>query len=139
MKRIVDSGLPTLAVGLRSLSAPEAQVIRERSLPVIWGHQLDRAAELFPPLLARLPEKIYLTFDIDFFDPALVPATGTPEPGGGHWYPTLALLRTLFRTKRVVAMDLVELAPLGHQPASDFLAAKLIYKCLGYLAESVAE
>jgi len=135
MKRIVDAGIPTLAVGIRSLSSPEAQLIRERNLPVIWGHQLDRAAELFPKMLAGLPEKIYLTFDIDFFDPSLVPATGTPEPGGGLWYPTLALLRLLFQTKTVVAMDVVELAPLGGQPASDFLTSKLIYKCLGYLQE----
>jgi agmatinase len=136
MKRIVDAGIPTLAVGIRSLSSPEAQLIRERNFPVIWGHQLDRAAELFPKMLAGLPEKVYLTFDIDYFDPSLVPATGTPEPGGGLWYPTLALLRELFRTKTVVAMDVVELAPLGGQPASDFLASKLIYKCLGYLQEN---
>lgn len=136
MKRIVDAGIPTASVGIRSLSSPEAQLIREKSLPVIWGHQLDRAAELFPELIAGLPEKIYLTFDIDYFDPSLVPATGTPEPGGGLWYPTLALLRELFRTKTVVAMDVVELAPIGGQPASDFLTSKLIYKCLGYLQES---
>jgi len=135
MKRIVDAGIPALAVGIRSLSAPEARLIRERSLPVIWGHQLDRAEELFPKMLAALPEKVYLTFDIDYFDPALVPATGTPEPGGGHWYPTLRLLRHLFQTKIVVAMDLIELAPVGGHPASDFLAAKLVYKCLGYLWE----
>lgn len=135
MKRIVDDGIPTLAVGIRSLSAPEARLIRERNLPVIWGHQLDRAEELFPAMLSNLPEKVYLTFDIDYFDPALVPATGTPEPGGGHWYPTLRLLRYLFQTKTVVAMDLIELAPIGGHPASDFLAAKLIYKCLGYLWE----
>src|SRR6185369_13722517 len=49
MKRVVDAGIPTLAVGIRSLSAPEAEVVRSKSLPVIWGHQLDRAAELFPP------------------------------------------------------------------------------------------
>ncbi|MDP9122103.1 MAG: agmatinase [Acidobacteriota bacterium] len=136
MKRIVDAGFPSLAVGIRSLSSPEAEEVRARRLPVLWGHQLDHAAEIFPRMLEALPEKIYLTFDIDYFDPALVPATGTPEPGGGHWYPTFALLRTLFAGKRVVAMDLVELAPLGGQPASDFLAAKLIYKCLGYLQES---
>jgi len=135
MKRVVDAGIPSLAVGIRSLSAPEARLVRERCLPVIWGHQLDQAEELFPAMLAALPEKIYLTFDIDYFDPSLVPATGTPEPGGGLWYPTLALLRHLFQTKTVVSMDLIELAPLGHQPASDFLAAKLIYKCLGYLQE----
>jgi agmatinase len=135
MKRIVDAGIPTLAVGIRSLSSPEAAVIRDKALPVIWAHQLERAAELFPKRLHELPEKIYLTFDIDYFDPSLVPATGTPEPGGGLWYPTLYLLRHLFQTKTVVAMDLIELAPLGQQPASDFLAAKLIYKCLGYLQE----
>lgn len=135
MKRIVDAGAPVLAVGIRSLSGPEAEVIRERRLPVLWGHQLDRAEELFAPMLAALPERIYLTFDVDYFDPSLVPATGTPEPGGGLWYPTLRLLRHLFRSKTVVAMDVVELAPIGGQPASDFLTAKLIYKCLGYLRE----
>lgn len=139
MKRIVDEGIPTLAIGIRSLSAPEARLVRERSLPVIWGHQLDRAEELFPTMLSGLPEKIYLTFDIDYFDPSLVPATGTPEPGGGLWYPTLRLLRHLFQAKTVVAMDLVELAPVGGHPASDFMAAKLIYKCLGYLWEREAK
>lgn len=136
MRRIVDDAFPTLAVGLRSLSAPEARLIRDRELPVIWGHEMgtdsgaaeDRLAEL----LETLPKTIYLTFDIDYFDPALVPATGTPEPGGGTWYPTLRMLRRLFETKDVVAMDLVELAPRADSPASDFLAAKLIYKCLGY-------
>jgi agmatinase len=135
MKRVVDAGIPSLAVGIRSLSAPEAALIREKSLPVIWGHQLDRAGELFPEMLKALPEKIYLTFDIDYFDPAIVPATGTPEPGGGLWWPTLKLLRHLFQMKTVVSMDLIELAPIGGQPASDFLSAKTIYKCLGYLWE----
>lgn len=135
MRRVLELGVPTLAVGIRSLSTPEARLVAERGLPVIWGHEMARAAEHFAPLLARLPERIYLTFDVDYFDPSLVPATGTPEPGGGAWYPTLALLRELFRTKTVVAMDVVELAPLAEQPVSDFVAAKLIYKCLGYLQE----
>lgn len=133
MKRIVDDGIPSLAVGIRSLSTPESVLIREKKLPVIWGHDLDRAEELFPKLLADLPHKVYLTFDIDYFDPSLIPATGTPEPGGGLWYPTMRLLRRLFREKQVVAMDVVELAPVGNLPASDFLTSKLIYKCLGYL------
>jgi agmatinase len=133
MKRIVDSGIPTLAVGLRSLSTPEAQVVKDKKLRVIWGRDLEGAEERFAALLKELPETIYLTFDIDYFDPALVPATGTPEPGGGWWLPTLRLLKILFATKRVVAMDIVELAPLGGQPASDFLTAKLAYKCLSYL------
>lgn len=137
LRRIVEEGLPTLGVGIRSLSRPEAELIRDRELPVLWGEELaepDLPAR-FRERIDALPERVYLTFDLDFFDPALVPATGTPEPGGGAWYPTLALLRSLFRYKQVVAMDVVELAPIGGQPASDFLAAKLAYKCLGYLQE----
>ncbi|MEM8998214.1 MAG: arginase family protein, partial [Acidobacteriota bacterium] len=138
MRRVVDDlGLPTLAVGLRSLSAPEAELIRSRDLPVIWSHELHDDAlagssERFEGLLESLPDRVYLTFDIDYFDPALVPATGTPEPGGGHWHETMRLLRALFRRKHVVAMDVVELAPVPGLPSSDFVAAKLVYKCLGY-------
>jgi agmatinase len=136
MRRVHEDGVPALAIGIRSLSRPEAKLIREKDLPVLWGHQLERAEELLGPLLAQLPRQIYLTFDIDYFDPSLVPATGTPEPGGGAWYPTLRLLRALFRAKTVVGMDVVELAPFAPLPASDFLTAKLVYKCLGYLRES---
>ncbi len=133
MRRVIDEGLPTLSVGIRSLSAPEAAFARQRSLPIVWGRELGELSDdLWSDLLAALPGDIYLTFDIDYFDPALVPATGTPEPGGGSWYPTLGWLRRLFAEKNVVAMDLVELAPIGGQAASDFLAAKLIYKCLAY-------
>jgi agmatinase len=140
MRRVVEDGLRHAAVGLRSLSAPEGALIEELGLPVIWGSELARgdAEERFAAMLEALPEAVYLTFDVDYFDPALVPATGTPEPGGGHWWPTLALLRQLFHVKRVVAMDLVELAPSGHHHASDFLAAKLVYKCLAYLQEAEA-
>lgn len=132
MRRIHDHGIPSAAVGLRALSEPEGALIRAQSLPVIWGHQLDEAERRFDALLDALPEQVYLTFDLDFFDPAILPATGTPEPGGGAWWPTLRLLARLFARKRVVAMDVVELAPTAGHPASDFLAARLVYKCLGY-------
>lgn len=132
MRRLLDDGLKTLAVGLRSLSQPEARLARERRLAVIWGYELEAADERFAELLDRLPQHVYLTFDLDFFDPSLVPATGTPEPGGGLWYPALRLLRRLFERKEVVAMDVVELLPIAGQPASDFTAAKLVMKCLGY-------
>ncbi|MEO7974114.1 MAG: agmatinase [Thermoanaerobaculia bacterium] len=141
MRRVFDEGIPSLPVGIRSLSAPEAELIRRHKIPVIWGHELEPAGALekrFAARLKKLPRKVYLTFDIDFFDPSMVPATGTPEPGGGSWYPTLRLLRALFATKEVVAMDIVELAPIGGQPASDFVAAKLAYKCIGYKFEKPA-
>ena len=132
MRRVLETGSPTVAVGLRALSLPEAELIGTRDLKVIWGRELHAAERRWDSLLSTLPDDVYLTFDLDFFDPALVPATGTPEPGGGTWLPTLALLRRLFATKNVVAMDLVELAPISGQPASDFLAARLLYRCLGY-------
>ena len=135
MKRAFDEGIPSLPIGIRSLSAPEAELARRKKIPIVWGHELDALEARFDELLAKLPRRVYLTFDIDYFDPALVPATGTPEPGGGAWYPTLRLLRRLFAAKEVVAMDVVELAPLGGQPASDFVAAKLVYKCIGYWRE----
>ncbi len=137
MSRVLDLGVPTLAIGIRSLSRPEAVRIETEGLPVIWAGQMEALADeelrtLFPGLLASLPDTVYLTFDLDFFDPSLLPATGTPEPGGGSWRQALALLRLLFEHKRVIAMDVVELAPIPGNPASDFTAAKLLYKCIGY-------
>ena len=134
MRRVADERIPSLPIGIRSLSKPESEFAMEAGIPIVWGNELEGLEARFDALLATLPEQIYLTFDIDYFDPSLVPATGTPEPGGGSWYPTLRLLERLFDRKQVVAMDLVELAPIGGQPASDFVAAKLVYKCLGYWA-----
>ena len=139
MRRLVDDvGLSLLPVGLRAVTTEEAHLLRDRDMPVIWSHEvhadsLTGSTARFEELLDRLPDQVYLSFDVDFFDPSLMPGTGTPEPGGGFWHPTMALLRTLFRVKTVVAMDVVELAPIAGQPSSDFVAAKLIYKCLGYL------
>ena len=138
MRRLVDDlSMPSLAVGIRSLSSPEARLIDERELPVIWSHDwhqdaLTGSLDRFSEYLERLPEQIYLTFDLDFLDPSLLPGTGTPEPGGGTWHPTIAALRRLFEQKTVVAMDVVELAPESHSTVSDFVAAKLTYKALGY-------
>lgn len=135
MRRVADEGIPSLPIGIRSLSKPEAEFAREQRIPIVWGSDLDALEARLDDLLELLPESIYLTFDIDYFDPALVPATGTPEPGGGAWWPTLRVLRRLFEVKRVVAADVVELAPLGGQPTSDFVAAKLVYKWIGYWSE----
>jgi len=137
MSRVLDLGVSTLAIGIRSLSRPEAVRIETERLPVIWASQLEALADdelqdLFLGLLASLPDTIYLTFDLDFFDPSLLPATGTPEPGGGTWHQALALLRLLFEHKHVIAMDVVELAPIHGNPASDYTAARLLYKCIGY-------
>jgi agmatinase len=85
-------------------------------------------------VLEHLRPDVYITFDIDAFDPSLVPSTGTPEPGGLQWYPVLKLLRRVFHERTVHAADVVELAPIPGFHAPDFLAAKLVYKMIGYLA-----
>jgi agmatinase len=135
MRRVLDLELTTLQVGIRSISVEEADFARERELPILWAHETltspDHGRAAFEAALARLPEQIYLTFDVDYLDPAILPSTGTPEPGGGDWYGTLSLLELLFRLKTVVAMDVVELAPVPSLPAPDFLVAKLVYRCLG--------
>jgi agmatinase len=74
---------------------------------------------------------VYLTIDLDYFDPAIIPATGTPEPGGGSWWPTLRFLERLIKTADVVACDVVELAPSPGLHHADFTAARLIYKLVG--------
>jgi agmatinase len=86
MRRVFDEGIPSLPVGIRSLSSPEAELVARHKIPVLWGRELEPAAALerrFEAALKKLPRKVYLTFDIDYFDPSIVPATGTPEPGGG--------------------------------------------------------
>ena len=82
--------------------------------------------------LAGLEDKpVYLTIDLDYFDPAIIPATGTPEPGGGAWWPTLRFLDKLIKRANVVACDLVELAPSPGLHHADFTAARLAYKLIG--------
>jgi agmatinase len=83
-----------------------------------------------------MTENVYITFDLDAFDPSLLPSTGTPEPGGLQWYETLEFLRRIFTEKNVVGFDLVELCPTGNYKPSAFTAAKLYYKMLSYKFES---
>ncbi len=120
-------------VGIRSLTSAERSLVRELAIPAIFGYELagdgwvDRA-------LDSLGDTVYVTIDVDYFDPSLMPSTGTPEPGGGTWYLTLQLLERVFREKRVVGCDVVELAPIPGQVAPDVLAAKLVYKLIGFYA-----
>ena len=119
-------------VGIRAITAEERQLIRARKIPVIFGHEIDPQGAWIDRALAALGPDVYITIDIDFFDPSIVPSTGTPEPGGGTWYPTLRLLERVFAERHVVGVDLVELAPIPGLVAPDFLAAKLVYKLVAY-------
>ena len=83
-------------------------------------------------VISLLSENVYVTIDLDVFDPSIMPSTGTAEPGGLGWYDVLALLKKLCSNKNVVGFDVVELCPNKYNKAPDFLAAKLIYKFLSY-------
>ncbi len=120
-------------VGIRAVSSEEVAVMRERDgIHVVWADHMWENDAWMDEAIAALGPRVYLTVDVDYFDPSLVPSTGTPEPGGGDWYRTLRFLRRVFNEREVVGMDVVELAPTPGLHAPDFLVAKLVYKLLGY-------
>jgi agmatinase len=133
MARCVDLGVPITAIGIRNYCVDEAAWIRQG----IPGYRIVHAWEMehetwIERALEGLDEKpVYLTIDLDYFDPAIIPATGTPEPGGGAWWPTLRFLDRLIKRTNVVACDLVELAPSPGLHHADFTAARLAYKLIG--------
>jgi agmatinase len=124
--------IPTLQIGIRSYCQEEAAFIRERGLAVIPARDFIRKPQEALKQVDRLTDEIYLTIDVDYFDPSLLPATGTPEPGGPGWYETLDFIRELCRRKTVVGFDVNELRPLRDDASSDFLVAKLVYKIVAY-------
>jgi len=124
---------PVTALGIRNYSVEEADRIR-RGIPDYrlihaWEMEGDGWQERALERLDGAP--VYLTVDVDYFDPAIVPSTGTPEPGGGRWSPTLGFLDRLFRRARVVACDVVELAPIPGLHHADFTVARLVHKLIG--------
>ena len=138
MRRVVEI-CPAVQVGIRSLSAEEAEALPELHaqgrVRLYWAKDIVKAPleNWVPHVVGNLSQHVYLTIDLDGFDPAYVPATGTPEPGGLDWYQGLALVREVAAKKKIVAMDVVELRPQPGDHASDFFAAKLIYKILSYI------
>jgi agmatinase len=128
----VHQEVDLVPVGIRAITSDEQALMRAKKIPTIFGHELDPEGKWIERALASLGPDVYVTIDIDFFDPSLVPSTGTPEPGGGTWYPTLRLLDRVFAERHVVGVDVVELAPIPGVVAPDFLAAKLVYKLVAY-------
>jgi agmatinase len=127
---LVHELVDLVPVGIRSLTTPEMALIRETGIPAVFSRDLGES-DVVERVLDSLGDDVYVTFDVDFFDPAVIPSTGTPEPGGGFWQPTLDLLDAVFREKRVVGCDVVELAPIPGLVAPDFTVAKLVYKLIG--------
>jgi agmatinase len=134
MRRVVEI-CPAVQVGIRSLSVEEAKAIPQLRTRVYWAKDIVRAPlkAWIAKVLADLSPHVYLTIDLDGFDPSFVPATGTPEPGGLDWSQVTSLVRAVADHKKIVGMDVVELLPQPGDHASDFLAARLVYKCLGYI------
>lgn len=135
MARVLDVA-DVVGVGIRGISEEEVEVFRSRdSVILIYADEMWEDDGWMDRALDALGDPVYLTFDVDFLDPSLMPATGTPEPGGGDWYRTLRFLRRVFEERTVLGCDVVELAPVEGLHAPDFVAAKLVYKLLGYRLE----
>jgi agmatinase len=135
MARVVkDLRIPSVQVGIRSISADEVRLI-ETGLPtkIFWARDIAGRTDWIDDAIDSLTDNVYLTIDIDGLDPSIVPTTGTPEPGGLGWYETLTLIRKLAEKKRVVGMDLVEYSYFENYDSPAFLCSKLVYKSLAYI------
>ena len=132
MARVLEHA-PVRAVGIRNASADEEASIR-RGIPgyrIVRGWEMEDEAWMGRALEGVDGSPVYLTVDVDYFDPGIVPATGTPEPGGGAWWPTLRVLELLFARAEVVGCDRVELAPVAGLHHADFTVARLAHRLMG--------
>ncbi len=140
MKRAVDLGIPVMQLGVRAISLEEVKV-REKHpdlISFIDGYELGIEGIPTGALLPEgFPEKVYITIDVDGLDPSIMPATGTPVPGGIGWHQVQQLLRKVAAERTVIGADIVELAPIENLHAADFAAAKLTYDLMGIIQRSI--
>jgi agmatinase len=121
---------PLVQVGVRSMAADELPFVD--SGRIFYAHELWSDKSLYEKALSLLTENVYITVDLDVFDPSLMPSTGTPEPGGPDYRELMHFLREVFRKRNVTGFDVVELCPSETNKAPDFMAAKVIYQMLSY-------
>ncbi|WP_159019202.1 agmatinase [Algibacter sp. L3A6] len=119
-----------IQVGIRSMDVMEKTVMDEEK--TYFAHDMAVDDTWMDSAIDQMTDNVFITFDLDAFDPSIMPSTGTPEPGGLLWYETLDFLKQVFKEKNVVGFDIVELCPNKKEKSSDFLAAKLYYKMLSY-------
>jgi agmatinase len=131
MKRAIDMGFPIAQFGVRSLSFEEHMLRKELNIFHIDAKKLAETISIEQVLPADFPEKIYITFDLDCFDPSVISSTGTPVPGGLTWYQTIDLLDRISKQRTIIGFDMVELAPITGNHAADFSAASLVYTIMG--------
>jgi agmatinase len=130
MRRILEL-CPIVQVGIRSLSWEEQQFLTQNNMHPFFAMPSSGLASP-ADIIASLSDNVYVSIDLDVFDPSIMPAVGTPEPGGMQWHEVLNLLRSVTLHKRVIGFDLVELCPKEGPASCAFLAAKLAYKLIGY-------
>jgi len=131
-RRLIEEN-KIVQVGIRSLCQEEADFIKKKNLRLFYAKDIVGREEWMKEAISRLSDKVYLSIDLDFLDPSIMPAVGTPEPGGLGWYETLKFLRLLTKDKKILGIDIVELCPAPQDIPSSFTAAKLIYKLIAYL------
>ena len=133
MRRVLEL-TSAVQVGIRSISTPEMEALPSLRTQVFFAHEIQRDPQWFHKVVEALDDApVYLTVDLDGLDPSVMPAVGTPEPGGLDWYQVCDLVKELSLKKEVVGFDVNELAPIPGLAAPNFLAAKLVYKMLGYV------
>lgn len=125
--------VPVVQVGIRSVASEEKQYINEGKVTTFLMHEHRDIKKLIPQVLKKLTDTVYITIDVDGFDPSVIPATGTPQPGGFMWYEALDLFRAVIEKKNIVAVDVVEACQRKADPITEFNTAKLIYRMMGYL------
>jgi len=126
MRRVREITKSTVQVGIRSMCDEEAEYIKKENPTIFYGKDFD-----VKKIVSQLKDKVYVTFDIDGFDPSVAPGTGTPEPGGLLWEDVLEIMRAL-KGKQVLGFDVVEVLPTPPLKTTEFIAAKLAYKMMGY-------
>jgi agmatinase len=136
MARVLDFHADLVAVGIRSQARSERDLASERGVPVVYAHEIHADAGGHPQWLDRVVESakpnVYISLDCDVMDPSIIPATGTPEPGGLTWQQVDALLERICCQRHVVGMDMSELAPIPGLAHPDFTMAKLMYRFIGH-------
>lgn len=133
--RVAEFTQDIVQVGIRAQCKEEYDFIKENNLKTFYAFEIRNGKYGYDwenKVIESLKENVYITFDVDYFDPSVMPSTGTPEPLGFYWEETLRLLKKLGKQKKVVGFDVVELAPQKNYSYPDFLTAKLIYKMLNY-------
>ena len=126
--------VPVVQVGIRSVASEEKQYCNAGKVTTFLMHEHRDIKKLIPQVVEKLTDTVYITIDVDGFDPSVIPATGTPQPGGFMWYEALDLFREVIKHKKIVAVDVVEACQRKADPITEFNVSKLIYRLMGYLA-----